>query len=455
MSFPANPSDQQTYTNPIGTVYVYNLSRNAWNIRTTNIGVTGIQGLTGLALGSTGISGQTGIQGGTGILGQTGIRGMTGLGGLVGGTGIQGGTGIIGGTGIQGVTGLIGQTGIQGVTGIGGSGTVGVTGSWPGSITGIIGAPTIGYTGLAGYTGFFGAGFTGAYKGTVVYDPSPSTYADFRPWGTYNYMYSDTGGYNGTTLYRWSLEIPTGSTISDATLYLKCMAAGPSMPTTISVRQLKHNWGITDTNPGGITSESPATHGQATWRRSYDYNGAGGDVAWTGGGNFNVTADASPLTSSVTTSFAAGTWYSWPVTPMVQNWFTNGQPNYGLCVWNDQTHASGDKQVYWYGDHTAATAPYLAVNYYQYNNTDTTQVIPVYVQMTPIARFIDSTTMAYNTSHITDGSSLIDIRGGGWSDSHLMLGDYHLWIDTSGKLRIKSTYPTSTSDGTVVGAQTA
>ena len=103
MSFPANPSDQQTYTNPIGTVYVYNLSRNAWNIRTTNIGVTGIQGLTGLALGSTGISGQTGIQGGTGILGQTGIRGMTGLGGLVGGTGIQGGTGIIGGTGIQGV----------------------------------------------------------------------------------------------------------------------------------------------------------------------------------------------------------------------------------------------------------------------------------------------------------------------------------------------------------------
>jgi hypothetical protein len=85
MSFPANPSDQQTYTNPIGTVYVYNLSRNAWNIRTTNIGVTGIQGLTGLALGSTGISGQTGIQGGTGA------------------------------TGIQGITGFYGETGIQGV----------------------------------------------------------------------------------------------------------------------------------------------------------------------------------------------------------------------------------------------------------------------------------------------------------------------------------------------------
>jgi len=84
MSFPANPSDQQTYTNPIGTVYVYNLARNAWNIKTTAVGVTGIQGMTGLALGSTGISGQTGIQGLTGIYGQTGIRGSTGIQGVTG-----------------------------------------------------------------------------------------------------------------------------------------------------------------------------------------------------------------------------------------------------------------------------------------------------------------------------------------------------------------------------------
>jgi len=110
MSFPSNPSDQQTYTNSIGTVYVYNLSRNAWNIKTTNIGVTGLQGVTGIALGSTGIQGVTGLIGGTGIQGVTG---------LIGGTGIRGETGIQGQTGIQGVTGLVGGTGIQGVTGIG------------------------------------------------------------------------------------------------------------------------------------------------------------------------------------------------------------------------------------------------------------------------------------------------------------------------------------------------
>lgn len=36
----------------------------------------------------------------------------------------------------------------------------------------------------------------------------------------------------------------------------------------------------------------------------------------------------------------------------------------------------------------------------------------------------------------------------------LQLGAYHLWVDSSGRLRIKSGAPTSDTDGTVVGAQT-
>jgi hypothetical protein len=122
MSFPVNPVDQETYVNPIGTTYIYNLSRNAWNIKTTAVGVTGIQGVTGLSLGSTGIQGVTGLIGETGIQGVTGISGSTGIQGVTGfygQTGIQGVTGLIGGTGIQGMTGLIGGTGIQGMTGLG------------------------------------------------------------------------------------------------------------------------------------------------------------------------------------------------------------------------------------------------------------------------------------------------------------------------------------------------
>ena len=44
---------------------------------------------------------------------------------------------------------------------------------------------------------------------------------------------------------------------------------------------------------------------------------------------------------------------------------------------------------------------------------------------------------------------------GAWNEGHIQLGGYHLWVDAAGKLRIKSTTPTSDTDGTIVGTQTA
>lgn len=41
-----------------------------------------------------------------------------------------------------------------------------------------------------------------------------------------------------------------------------------------------------------------------------------------------------------------------------------------------------------------------------------------------------------------------------WERSRLLLGDYYLWVDATGDLRIKNGAPTSDTDGTVVGAQT-
>lgn len=41
----------------------------------------------------------------------------------------------------------------------------------------------------------------------------------------------------------------------------------------------------------------------------------------------------------------------------------------------------------------------------------------------------------------------------GWNTGHLMIGIYHLWIDASGRLRIKSSAPTSDTDGVSVGSQ--
>ena len=53
----------------------------------------------------------------------------------------------------------------------------------------------------------------------------------------------------------------------------------------------------------------------------------------------------------------------------------------------------------------------------------------------------------------------LDVNGnikcgdGLWNGGHFLMGNYHLWIDTSGRLRIKNGTPTSATDGTVVGTQ--
>lgn len=40
-----------------------------------------------------------------------------------------------------------------------------------------------------------------------------------------------------------------------------------------------------------------------------------------------------------------------------------------------------------------------------------------------------------------------------WQDGHLVLGAYHIWVDSTGDLRIKNSAPTSDTDGTVIGTQ--
>jgi hypothetical protein len=44
-------------------------------------------------------------------------------------------------------------------------------------------------------------------------------------------------------------------------------------------------------------------------------------------------------------------------------------------------------------------------------------------------------------------------NGGGYNTPHIVLGNYHLWVDTTGDLRIKNSAPSSSTDGTVVGTQ--
>lgn len=58
--------------------------------------------------------------------------------------------------------------------------------------------------------------------------------------------------------------------------------------------------------------------------------------------------------------------------------------------------------------------------------------------------------LIYKTRITEDGHYHTD---GTWNGSHYMFGAYHLWVDATGDLRIKSSAPTSDTDGAVVGAQ--
>ena len=46
------------------------------------------------------------------------------------------------------------------------------------------------------------------------------------------------------------------------------------------------------------------------------------------------------------------------------------------------------------------------------------------------------------------------LSGATWNGNHPVLGQYHIWVDSTGDLRIKNSPPTTETDGTIVGTQT-
>jgi hypothetical protein len=70
-------------------------------------------------------------------------------------------------------------------------------------------------------------------------------------------------------------------------------------------------------------------------------------------------------------------------------------------------------------------------------------------------KYLGSQTIGGNTVHQVgpNSSYVIYQTAGDWDKGHLQLGNYHLWVDGDGKLRIKSGAPASATDGAVVGQQ--
>lgn len=51
------------------------------------------------------------------------------------------------------------------------------------------------------------------------------------------------------------------------------------------------------------------------------------------------------------------------------------------------------------------------------------------------------------------GLGNVKVISSAYNGSHFQIGNYHLWVDSSGRLRIKSSAPTSDTDGAIVGTQ--
>lgn len=64
-------------------------------------------------------------------------------------------------------------------------------------------------------------------------------------------------------------------------------------------------------------------------------------------------------------------------------------------------------------------------------------------------------TFGRKDAHIVGGSEADSIRAGlgTWNAGHLILGGYHIWVDSTGDLRINNGVPSGDTDGTVVGTQ--
>lgn len=98
-----------------------------------------------------------------------------------------------------------------------------------------------------------------------------------------------------------------------------------------------------------------------------------------------------------------------------------------------------------------------------YNPTPTTAVAPVNANITG-----QNANSGYAANggdvNITPGTGSVGNKSGnvvikdtagnsGWNTAHLILGIYHIWVDTTGDMRIKNSAPTSDTDGTIIGTQ--
>lgn len=157
-----------------------------------------------------------------------------------------------------------------------------------------------------------------------------------------------------TALMRFSIDsLPTNAVIISATLSTTTnRLTGAS---EIDIRRLNTDWGVNKTTSG--VNEDPATGGQATAQRSFDFNGAGGDITWTSG--VLGPTDYGPVLDKQNLA-AVGDTNNFDVTDAVQYQVLDDDNNTGFIFYN---HTTDDNRLNSFDATTDALKPYLIITW--------------------------------------------------------------------------------------------
>lgn len=173
-------------------------------------------------------------------------------------------------------------------------------------------------------------------------------------------------------LMRFSLtgHIPANAIVNTAILTLT-LAIAPANNLAINASEIITPWGVTPIAEG-ITAD-PALGGQATWRRSFDFNGAGGDVAWAGGNISNADYNVAETNFNILAADAPGTLYNLNIPIMSQNWVNNDVNNDGIVLIATAGVLNTFANVHSQEAAALADRPYLTIDY----DLPVTPIVPI------------------------------------------------------------------------------